>query len=84
VVVEQDEVFLGVVVAPFGVDVTGHTEEERLTMTEHRWWARDDLATTKETIWPAVVLDLWHLLESGGEAVDLGQQEESTVPVEGP
>ncbi len=54
VVVEQDEVFLGVTVAPFEVDVAGHTEEERLTMTEHRWWTRDELASTSESIWPAV------------------------------
>ena len=81
VVVEQDEVFLGVTVAPFEVDVAGHTEEERLTMTEHRWWTRDELASTAESIWPAVVVDLWDRMVSGAEAVDLGMQEESTVPV---
>jgi 8-oxo-dGTP pyrophosphatase MutT (NUDIX family) len=83
VVVEQDEVFFGVRVAPFDIDVSGHTEEERLTMTEHRWWSRDDLATTSETVWPAALLDLWDRMGSGGPPVDLGRQEESTVPVEG-
>jgi 8-oxo-dGTP pyrophosphatase MutT (NUDIX family) len=81
VVVQQDEVFLGVTVAPFEVDVAGHTEEERLTMTEHRWWTRDELATTTETIWPVAVLGLWDRMDLGGESVDLGMQEESTVPV---
>jgi 8-oxo-dGTP pyrophosphatase MutT (NUDIX family) len=81
VIVEQDEVFLGVVVAPFDVDVAGHTEEERLTMTEHRWWTREELASTSESVWPTVVGDLWDRMETGGEAVDLGRQEESTVPV---
>ena len=81
VVVEQDEVFLGVLVPAFEVDVTGHTEEERLTMTEHRWWTREQLATTSETIWPAALLDLWDRLESGAGSMDLGDQEESTVPV---
>jgi 8-oxo-dGTP pyrophosphatase MutT (NUDIX family) len=79
VVVEQDEVFLGVTVPAFEVDVSGHTDEERLTMTEHRWWTRAELATTSETIWPAVVLQLWERMDGGDEAVDLGRQEESTV-----
>jgi 8-oxo-dGTP pyrophosphatase MutT (NUDIX family) len=88
VVVEQDEVFLGVRVAPFEIDVSGHTDEERLTMTEHRWWTREELATTTESVWPAVIGELWDRLgsgaASGGEGLDLGQQEESTVPVESP
>ena len=65
VVVEQDEVFFGVTVAPFEVDVSGHTEEERLTMTQHRWWTRDELAATSETVWPAVLLQLWDRMEAG-------------------
>ena len=80
VVVEQDEVFFGVTVAPFEVDVSAHTEEERLNMTEHRWWSREDLAATTETIWPAVLLDLWDRMSPGVPVVDLGDQEESTVP----
>ncbi|MET0840499.1 MAG: NUDIX domain-containing protein [Marmoricola sp.] len=82
VVVEQDEVFFGVTVPAFDVDDAGHTEEERLTMTSHRWWTRDELAATTETVWPAVLLDLWDALDSGRPAVDLGTQEESSVPVE--
>lgn len=81
VVVEQDEVFLGVVVAPFDVDTAGHTDEERLTMTEHRWWSREELARTSETIWPAVLLDLWERLDADAPLLDLGNAEESTVPV---
>lgn len=81
VVVEQDEVFLGVTVAPFDVDIAGHTDEERLTMTEHRWWSREQLARTTETIWPAVLLELWDRLDADGPALDLGDVEESTVPV---
>jgi 8-oxo-dGTP pyrophosphatase MutT (NUDIX family) len=83
VVVEQDEVFYGVTVAPFDIDVSGHTAEERLTMTEHRWWTREDLAATTETVWPAALLDLWDRMAAGGPTVDLGTEEESTVPVEG-
>jgi 8-oxo-dGTP pyrophosphatase MutT (NUDIX family) len=82
VIVEQDEVFLGVTTAAFDVDVSGHTEEERLTMTQHRWWTREELAATKETVWPTNLLQLWDRLDAGAEALDLGIQEESTVPVE--
>ena len=81
VVVEQDEVFFGVTVAPFDIDVSGHTAEERLTMTEHRWWTRDELATTTETVWPSILLDLWDRMRAGAPTVDLGTEEESTVPV---
>ena len=82
VVVEQDEVFFGVSVAPFEIDTAGHTEEERLTMTAHRWWTRDELVSTTEEIWPAALLELWDRMTAGGATLDLGVQEESTVPVD--
>ncbi len=82
VVVAQDEVFFGVTVPPFEIDTSGHTEEERLTMTAHRWWSRDELAATTEEVWPAALLELWDRMDSGGAALDLGTQEESTVPVD--
>jgi 8-oxo-dGTP pyrophosphatase MutT (NUDIX family) len=85
VVVVQEEVFFAVVVAPFELDVSGHTEEERLTMTHHHWWNREELAVTDEEIWPARLVELWERFEAGREReaaeLDLGEQEESTVPV---
>jgi 8-oxo-dGTP pyrophosphatase MutT (NUDIX family) len=81
VVVEQDEVFFGLTTAAFDVDVSGHTEEERLTMTEHRWWTHAELAETAETVWPERLLELWDRIDAAAEALDLGMQEESTVPV---
>lgn len=83
VVVDQDEVFFGLTTAPFDVDDAGHTAEERLTMTEHHWWTRDELAGTTETIWPARVLELWDRMDAGLASLDLGTQEESTVPIGG-
>jgi 8-oxo-dGTP pyrophosphatase MutT (NUDIX family) len=83
VVVVQDEVFFGLVVAPFEVDVSRHTEEERITMSSHRWWTREELATTTGTVWPAVILELWDRMVAGGPVLDLGSAEESTVPVGG-
>jgi len=82
VVVSQHEVFFGLVAPAFEVDVSGHTEEERLTMTRHRWWTRDELASTDETVWPESLLELWSAMERGDDFFDLGRQEESTVPVE--
>jgi 8-oxo-dGTP pyrophosphatase MutT (NUDIX family) len=81
VVVEQDEVFFGVTTGSFDVDISGHTEEERLTMTEYRWWVRAELATTTESVWPAALLELWDRIDADAPPVDLGMQEESTVPV---
>jgi 8-oxo-dGTP pyrophosphatase MutT (NUDIX family) len=84
VVVEQDEVFFGLRIPGFVVDDAGHTEEERLTMTSHRWWTRDELAGTDETVWPAALPELWRRLDSwqdGAAPIDLGVKEESTVPV---
>jgi 8-oxo-dGTP pyrophosphatase MutT (NUDIX family) len=81
VVVEQDEVFFGVIVPAFDIDVSGHTDEERLTMTEHRWWTRQDLEVTSETVWPASLLELWDRMDTDASPLDLGVEEESTVPV---
>jgi len=51
------------------VDTSGHTALERLTMTEHRWWSRDELATAAEEVWPAELLELWAAaLDATGDA----------------
>lgn len=34
------------------VDVSGHTELERLTLTGHRWWTAEALASSDELIYP--------------------------------
>ena len=83
VVVRQDEVFFGLRASAFEVSDVGHTEEERITMTSHRWWSREELAGTDQTVWPVAVLELWDLMQqwrAGEDPVDLGTQQESTVP----
>ena len=86
VVTTQDEVFWFVRVPAFEVDVSGHTEVEQLTMTDHRWWTRPELEATAEEVWPRGILRLWSLAEAMGasaeptEPLDLGDVEESTVP----
>ena len=92
VVTTQDELFWFVQVPSFEVNTVGHTEQELLTMTDHHWWTRDELATTTEEVWPRGILALWSLADSTVTAtadvtattpspVDLGTVEESTVPV---
>lgn len=34
------------------LDISGHTDLERLTLTGHRWWGVDALTTTDEAIYP--------------------------------
>jgi len=79
-VVEQDETFFLAFCAEFAVDTTAFTADEKLTITEHRWWSHDDLRHTDEWIWPHELVELWSLTgQPELWPVDLGAQEESTV-----
>ena len=93
VVVTQDEAFWVVRVPVGEISTAGHTAEEQLTMTAHRWWTRaeidavdaDDLRPEpgREPLWPGGighVLDLADGWMPGAGPVDLGSVEESTVP----
>jgi len=85
VVIDQQDVFYACWVPAFEVSTAGHTEEEQLTMAAHRWWTREELATTEEEIWPAVLLDLWKDADvrrdtAASAPADGGWVEESTVP----
>jgi 8-oxo-dGTP pyrophosphatase MutT (NUDIX family) len=40
------------------VDTSGFTDEERVVMTKHRWWTRDELATTTERLVPGDLPDV--------------------------
>jgi len=90
VVIDQEDIFYACWVPAFEVSDAGHTEEEKITMAEHRWWTREELATTGEEIWPAGLVRLWADADvRRGEraagrpprpAADGGRVEESTVP----
>jgi 8-oxo-dGTP pyrophosphatase MutT (NUDIX family) len=81
-VMTQAELFWAVRVPAFEVSTVGHTEDELLTMTEHGWFTRAELASLEEEVWPAVATDLWDLVDAPpAEPVDLGTVEESSVPV---
>ena len=80
-VIEQDEAFYVAHVPRFEVDTAGHTEEELVTLHQHRWWPLSELATTSAQVWPAELLDLVDLADQPRRwPVDLGHREESTVP----
>jgi 8-oxo-dGTP pyrophosphatase MutT (NUDIX family) len=55
---DQDEVFFRVSVAGFDVDTTEWTDLERRLMLEHRWWTRDELEITSETVYPEGLAEL--------------------------
>ncbi|SDD88709.1 NTP transferase domain-containing protein [Auraticoccus monumenti] len=83
-VIIQRESFWLLELDRFEVDVAGHTEEERLTIQQHRWWPLAGLGTTDAWIWPAEATELVRAGRAGGPVLDLGRPEESTVPVEVP
>jgi 8-oxo-dGTP pyrophosphatase MutT (NUDIX family) len=51
--VQADERFFLVRVAKARVETTGHTELERQVMTQHRWFALDELESWPEAVFPA-------------------------------
>lgn len=54
----QHERFFRVHVDAHAVDTSGFTELEVASVTEHRWWTRDELAATTERLSPRNVLEL--------------------------
>ena len=79
-VLEQDESFYLAMVAPFDVDISAHTEDERITIKQYRWWSHEELRHTGEWIWPQELVELWSLAgQPESWPIDLGTQEESTV-----
>ena len=77
----QDEAFFVIdVPAPFVPDVTGHTEDEQLTVTGSAWLRVGDHDSIP--VWPRDVARLVELADhTEAWPVDLGEVEESTVGV---
>lgn len=80
-IVRQRETFFAATVPVFELDLSGHTDDERLTMTAHRWWSRDDLAATDEAIWPRNLVQLLDLPAGPEHPAVLEESEESSLPV---
>jgi 8-oxo-dGTP pyrophosphatase MutT (NUDIX family) len=83
-IVDQTEVFFLVRTRTFDIDTSGHTEEERLTVADLRWWDLTLLADDEHDVWPADLEDLVGLAEASDRWVDGPVRgdpvEESTVP----
>ncbi len=80
---EQQEAFYVVRVPAFEVDITGHSDDEKLTVLQHRWWSVSELATATDSVWPANLLDLLAFADAPDRwPVMLERVEESSVPVE--
>ncbi len=85
-VVDQTEVFFRVRVPAFEVDTTGHTEEERLTVADIRWWGLDALEATGDEVWPADLRALVELADDPSRWADAPVRapgvDESSLPVD--
>jgi 8-oxo-dGTP pyrophosphatase MutT (NUDIX family) len=60
---DQEEDFYAVRVDRFDVSDADWTDIERRTVVEHRWWTRDELARTAETVYPEGIVDLLESLD---------------------
>lgn len=82
-VLHQHETFFLIRVDAFTPDESSFTAEEQVTLVGNRWWTTEELAGTKEWIWPRQLLALVeHAGHDGADPVDLGLvTEESTLPV---
>lgn len=74
----QREWFFRIEVERFEADPSGLTPDERQRLRGAAWWPLDDLP---EHVWPAELADMARINE--GTELDLGEVEESTVPVGG-
>lgn len=76
--VENADTFFVAVVPAFTIDISGHTADERETMTGSRWWSRDELAATTEMVLPTALGALWDHLRTanpGATPLDLGRED---------
>lgn len=81
-IVEQDDAFYALRVPAFDIDTAGHTDEEQVTLQQHRWWSRADISASDEEIWPALLVGIWALLDEPARwPVALPTVEESSVPI---
>lgn len=73
----QAETFFAVELPEFDLDDSGWTDGERQTLQDHGWFTVAELATM--TVWPVRLPEL--MAADGSRCLDLGEVEESTVPV---
>jgi 8-oxo-dGTP pyrophosphatase MutT (NUDIX family) len=59
----QDNEFYAVRVTHHDVDISRFTELETTFVVEHRWWSKEELRTTSDTVYPECLPDLLDRLE---------------------
>ena len=80
-VVDQHDTFVVVHTERFEIDTSGFTADEQQTVLELRWWSRDRLAATGQTVWPRELVAIWDLVDQPRRwPVGLPAAEESSVP----
>lgn len=78
-VLVQRERFFALQVERFEVNTDAFTELEQLTLTDHGWFTAAELAD--KVVWPAQVGELMVPQAAVSCLIDVGQVEESTVPL---
>lgn len=79
-VLVQEETFWALDVDVFDIDTSGFTEGERETVRDSRWFSPESLGAIE--VWPAQLPQL--KLFQQGDFLEMGEVEESTVPVSRP
>lgn len=81
-VVDQRDAFYLVRTTAFEVSTAGHTADEQITLLQHRWWSRAEVAASEDEIWPVLLPELWDLAsDPSAWPVNLDDVEESSVPL---
>lgn len=81
-VLHQHEFFFVLHTPRFEVDTAGQTEGEQLTMAGHGWQPVERLDSLPEPVWPSGIAGLLAVAGTPEQwPVQLGEVEESTVPV---
>ena len=82
-VLSQHETFFVVRTPRFEPDTSGHTPDEQITLSGHRWIALEELDTLPEPVWPQGLAALVALADEPPLwPRTLGVVEESTLPVD--
>ena len=80
VTAQSEEIFVVRVGEVFEVDISGHTEFERLSVQGHAWRSVNE--SSAEMIWPVDLVELVAITRDPASwPIDLGTVEESVVPV---
>jgi 8-oxo-dGTP pyrophosphatase MutT (NUDIX family) len=81
-ILDQDETFYLLRADRFEVDSSGQTATEQVTLRGYGWIPITELGCLDIPLWPANLPELLSHADKGGDPLELGIVEESTVAVE--